>query len=170
MLYILEKQKAVFSQNSLVRKIRRSGIFESTQKLFFWQCFDWISHFLWPVCAQVVAIFFFQLCALHLRKKNLPFGLFKWWEFGERVEIWRLRTSRNFGIDWLQLNCWIVELFQPLWENACCLTYAKIKFWTVRNAASCCYCHLTEYCCLLEKKHLRLTKGKNQSILLTKYA
>lgn len=65
-LYILEKQKAVFSQNSLVRKI----IFEITQKLPFWQCFDWISHFLWPVCAQVVAIFSFSYVLCIWGKKS----------------------------------------------------------------------------------------------------
>lgn len=85
-------------------------------------------------------------------EKNLPFALFR--VMGVWRKSWNLEaeTIQELWDGLVQLHCWIVELFQPQWQNVCSLTYAKIKFWTVRNAASCCYCHLTEYCCLLGKK------------------
>lgn len=102
--------------------------------------------------AQVVAIFFFQLCALHLRK-NLPFAPLK--VVGVWRKSWNLE-AKNIQELWDRLaaaellNCWIISATM----GECCLTYSKIKFWTVRDAASCYYCHLTEYCCLLGKSVL----------------
>lgn len=70
-LYTLEKQKTLCFHRTVVRKIRRLGIFQIIQKLCLWHCFDWIFHFLWPVCVRVTAIFFFQLRDLHPRKISI---------------------------------------------------------------------------------------------------
>lgn len=104
---------------------------------------------------QVIAIFLFQLCALHLKEKNLPFAPLR------VVGVWR--KSWNLEAENIQelwdrlaavasLNCWIISATRG--ECVCCLMCAKIKFWAVRDAASCCYCHLTEYCYLLDKKSI----------------
>lgn len=88
----------VFSQNSLVRKIRGLGIFQITQKVWLWHCIDWIFHFLWPVCVQVIAIF--SLSAMWPVSKKSPCSHF-------------LKVVRLWGMRWV----WRLRKPKGLWDR-----------------------------------------------------